>query len=432
MRLNPEWAEKAFSHDIDLISQQNKEAPFPMYNPDKMAFSTNQIHAARPEPVGPAPLATPIYQTSTYIFASTQQGAARFSGEEAGYIYTRLHNPNADEAAARIACLEGGEAGILTGSGMGAITATLWTLLKAGDHIVSDCTLYGCTHALFTEGLPRFGVQVSRVDFSDPEALRAAIRPETKVVYFETATNPDLKVVDIEAVCRIAHETKPDVLVMVDNTFASPYLVQPLKLGADIVVHSATKYINGHGDVIAGAIITTQALIDQIIPCGLKYMTGCAIGPQDSFLITRGLKTLDIRMDRHCANAMKVAKFLEGHPAVKRVYYPGLQSHPQHEIAKRIYQHGGFGGVVSFELKCDRERTAEFVNSLKLCTLAVSLGDAITLIEHPASMTHNTYTVEALAEIGISESLLRLSVGLEDADDLIADLKAELDRIEVK
>lgn len=402
-----------------------------MYDPEKMGFSTNQIHAARPEPDGVAPLATPIYQTSTYIFESTQQGAARFAGEEGGYIYTRLHNPNADEAAARIACLEGGEAGMLTASGMGAITATLWTILKSGDHIVSDSTLYGCTYALFTEGLARFGVEVTLVDFCDEAALRAAIRPETKVVYCETATNPDLKVVDIEMVARAAHEINTDIYVMVDNTFVSPYLVQPLRLGADIVVHSATKYLNGHGDVIAGAIITKKELIDQIIPCGLKYMTGCAIGPFDSFLITRGLKTLDIRMDRHCANAMKVARFLEGHPAVRRVCYPGLESHPQHELAKRMYHHGGFGGVVSFELNCDRERTAEFVNSLKLCTLAVSLGDAITLIEHPASMTHNTYTVEALAEIGISESLLRLSVGLEDADDLIADLKAELDRIEV-
>ena len=402
-----------------------------MYDPEKMGFSTNQIHAARPEPDGVAPLATPIYQTSTYIFANTQQGAARFAGEEEGYIYTRLHNPNADEAAARIACLEGGEAGMLTASGMGAITATLWTILKSGDHIVSDSTLYGCTYALFTEGLARFGVEVTLVDFGDEVALRAAIRPETKVVYCETATNPDLKVIDIEMVARATHEINPEIYVMVDNTFVSPYLVQPLRLGADIVVHSATKYLNGHGDVIAGAIITKKELIDRIIPCGLKYMTGCAIGPMDSFLITRGLKTLDIRMDRHCANALKVARFLEGHPAVRRVCYPGLESHPQHELAKRMYRHGGFGGVVSFELKCDRERTAEFVNSLKLCTLAVSLGDAITLIEHPASMTHNTYTVEALAEIGISESLLRLSVGLEDANDLIADLKAELDRIEV-
>lgn len=401
-----------------------------MYDSDKMGFSTNQIHAARPEKVGPGPLATPIYQTSTYIFDSTRQGAARFALEEPGYIYTRLHNPNADEAAARIACLEGGEAGMITASGMGAITATLWTILRSGDHIVSDRTLYGCTYALFTEGLPRFGVEVTFVDFSDVEAVRRAVRPETKVVYCETATNPDLKVVDIAAIAKAVHEAKPDVLFMVDNTFTTPYLVRPLKLGADIVVHSATKYLNGHGDVIAGAIITRQELIDRIIPCGLKYMTGCAAAPFDSFLITRGLKTLDIRMDRHCANAMKVAKFLEGHPAVRHVCYPGLEHHPQHALAARMYEHGGFGGVVSFELDCGRARTAQFVDNLQLCTLAVSLGDAFTLIEHPASMTHNTYTVEELAKIGIGESLLRLSVGLEDPDDIIADLKAGLDKIE--
>ena len=402
-----------------------------MYNPETMGFSTNQIHAARPEPVGPAPLATPIYQTSTYIFANTQQGAARFALEEPGYIYTRLHNPNSDEAAARIAMLEGAEAGMLTASGMGAITATLWTLLKTGDHIVSDKTLYGCTYALFSEGMPRFGVETTFVDFVDIEAIKAAIRPETKVVYFETATNPDLKVVDIKAIAEAVHAINPGIQVMVDNTFASPYLVQPLKLGADIVIHSVTKYLNGHGDVITGAICGSAKLIGDITVCGLKYMTGACAAPFEGFLITRGLKTLDIRMDRHSANSLKIARFLESHPAVTKVNYPGLESHPQHEIAKKEYQHGGFGGILSFELKCDRERTSEFVNNLKLCTLAVSLGDAITLIEHPASMTHSTYTIEELKEIGISESLLRLSVGLEDADDLIADLKAELDKIEV-
>ena len=403
-----------------------------MYNPDEMGFATSQIHAARPRPIGPAPLATPIYQTSTYVFESTQQGARRFSGEESGHIYTRLHNPNADEAGARIAYMEGGEAGMIMSCGMGAITATLWTILKAGDHIVSDATLYGCTYALFSEGMPRFGVNVTFVDFTDHEAVRAAIRPETKVVYCETATNPDLRVIDIEAIAKIAHEADASIRVMVDNTFTTPYLVKPLELGADIVVHSVTKYLNGHGDVIAGAIITDKALIDKITVVGLKYMTGACANPFDSFLITRGMKTLDIRMDRHCANALKIARALEKHPAVKRVCYPGLESHPQHELAKRMYKRDAFGGVVSFELKCDRERTAEFVNSLKLVTIAVSLGDAISLIEHPASMTHNTYTLAELAEIGISESMLRLSVGLEDPDDLIADLVGELDKIEVK
>ena len=403
-----------------------------MYDTENMGFSTNQIHAAKPDPVGPAPLQSPIYQTSTYIFESTQQGAARFALEEPGYIYTRLHNPNADEVAARIAALEGGEAGMLTGSGMGAILSVFWQYLKAGDHILSDCTLYGCTYAFLSSGVTNFGVETSFVDFTDLEAVRAAIRPNTRFVYCETATNPDLKIVDIAALAKVVKAANPETILMVDNTFASPYLVKPLQLGADIVVHSVTKYLNGHGDVIAGAIITTAERVKEITYCGLKYMTGACIAPFDSYLIGRGLKTLDIRMERHCANAMKVARFLEGHPAVRRVCYPGLESHPQHELAAREFRHGLFGGMVSFELKCGKERTSEMVNGLRLCTLAVSLGDAITLIEHPASMTHNTYTIEELREIGISESLLRLSVGLEDADDIIADLKRELDKIEVE
>lgn len=402
-----------------------------MYNPETMGFSTNQIHAGKPDPVGPAPLQSPIYQTSAYIFENTQQGAARFAQEEPGYIYTRLHNPNADEVAARIACLEGGEAAMLTGSGMGAILSVFWQYLKAGDHIVSDCTLYGCTFAFLTSGISRFGVEVTLVDFNDPEALREAIRPNTRFAYCETATNPDLKIIDLAAVAKIVKSVNPETLFMVDNTFTSPYLVQPIKHGADIVVQSATKYLNGHGDVIAGAIVTTAERIQDITYCGLKYMTGACIAPFDAYLIGRGLKTLDIRMDRHCANAMKVARFLESHPAVRRVCYPGLESHPQHELAAREFRHGGFGGMISFELKCGRERTSKLVNHLKLCTLAVSFGDAITLIEHPASMTHNTYTIEELAALGISESLLRLSVGLEDPDDIIADLKNELDKIEV-
>lgn len=403
-----------------------------MYDPEAMGFSTNQIHAAKPEPFGPAPLQSPIYQTSTFIFENTRQGAARFALEEPGYIYTRLNNPTSDEVAARIACLEGGEAGLLTASGMGAILSVFWQYLKAGDHILADWSLYGCTHAFLTQGVTNFGVEVTRVDFNDADAVRAAIRPNTRIAYCETATNPDLKIVDIAALCRTVKAANPDTLVVVDNTFTSPYLVQPIRLGADIVVHSVTKYLNGHGDVIAGAIVSTAERIRDITFFGLKFMTGACIGPFDAYLVGRGLKTLDIRMDRHCENAMKVARFLEGHPAVRRVYYPGLESHPQHELAGREFLHGGFGGMISLVLHCGRERTSEMVNSLKLCTLAVSLGDATTLIEHPASMTHNSYTIEELESIGIPESLLRLSVGLEDADDIIADLKRELDRIEVE
>ena len=403
-----------------------------MFDPKNAGFETKQIHGAHVDVRGINPVNMPVYQTATFVFDSTEQGAACFRGEDDSFFYSRLHNPTSEETAARIAMLEGGEAGLVLASGMGAITAVLWTVLKAGDHLVADSTLYGCTYALFTEGLPRFGVEVTFANLNNPDELKAALRPNTKVVYCETATNPDMKVLDIPEISACVHAYNPDIKLMVDNTFTSPYIVQPLKQGADIVIHSVTKYLNGHGDVIAGAIITTQQLIDEIRVCGLKYMTGACIGPQDAFLITRGLKTLNLRMEKHCANAMKVARFLESHPAVKVVRYPGLESHPTHEVAKKMYREGCCGGVVSFELHCGRERTAQMANNLKLCTLAVSLGDANTLIEHPASMTHSTYTIEALAEIGISESLMRMSVGLEDADDIIEDLKTELDKIEVK
>lgn len=402
-----------------------------MFDPKNAQFSTNQIHGAHFDVRGVNPVSMPIYQTATFVFDSTEHGAACFRGEDDAFFYSRLHNPTSEECGARIALLEGGEAGLVLASGMGAITSVLWTVLKSGDHLVADRTLYGCTYALFTEGLPRMGIEVTFAELNDPEQLKAALRPNTKVVYFETATNPDMKVLDIPEISRITHEYNSDIKVMVDNTFTSPYIVQPIKQGADIVIHSVTKYINGHGDVIAGAIVTKKALIDEIRLVGLKYMTGACIGPQDAFLITRGMKTMDIRMEKHCANAMKVARFLESHPAVKTVRYPGLKSHPTHAIAKKMYREGCYGGVVSFELHCGRARTAQMCNNLKLLTLAVSLGDANTLIEHPASMTHSTYTIEALAEIGISESLMRMSVGLENADDIIADLKTELDKIEL-
>lgn len=398
-----------------------------MYNPNEKGFSTNQIHAARPEPVGPAPLATPIYQTSTYIFADTQQGAARFAGEEEGYIYTRLHNPNGDEAAARIACLEGGEAGMLTGSGMGAITATLWTLLKSGDHILSDCTLYGCTYALFTEGLPRFGVETTLVDFCDPDAIRRAMRPETKVVYCETATNPDLKIIDIEMVSRIVHEINPEVMLMVDNTFTSPYLVQPLKLGADIVVHSATKYLGGHSDLVAGlVVVNSDALAERL--AFLQNATGGVLGPFDAFLLIRGIKTLALRMDRHVENAQRAAEWLKGNPAVKLVYYPGLPDDPGYEINRRQARNGG--AMISFELD-EKHDFRRFFTSLKLVTLAESLGGVESLVCHPATMTHAAIPRELRVKVGITDNLIRLSVGIESIDDILADLEQAIRESEV-
>ena len=389
-------------------------------------FATKQIHVGKIEIPGIAPLATPIFQTSTFEFDSTAEGAARFAGEEEGYIYTRLGNPNTAKIAAKLAALEHAEAGMAMGSGMGAVSSVMWTVLHAGDHLLADDTLYGCTFAFFTHGLTRYGVEVTLVNFEDIDAVKAAIRPNTKAFYFETPTNPSLKLIDIEAIASLAHSACPDAKVIVDNTFSTPYIQTPIDLGADIVIHSATKYLNGHGDVIAGMAVGTKEFINECNMFGLKDMTGAVLGPFEAFLIDRGMKTLDIRVQKHCDNAMKVARFLESHPMVERVLYPGLESHPRHELAKK-QMHNGFGGIITFELKCSREKSAEFVNSLKLCTIAVSLGDAETLIEHPATMTHSTYTPEELAQAGIGESMLRLSVGLEDAEDIIEDLRAGLD-----
>ena len=391
-------------------------------------FATKQIHVGKIEIPGIAPLATPIFQTSTFEFDSAAEGAARFAGEEEGYIYTRLGNPNTAKIAAKLAALEHAEAGMAMGSGMGAVSSVMWTVLHAGDHLLADDTLYGCTFAFFTHGLTRYGVEVTLVNFEDIDAVKAAIRPNTKAFYFETPTNPSLKLIDIEAIASLAHSACPDAKVIVDNTFSTPYIQTPIDLGADIVIHSATKYLNGHGDVIAGMAVGTKEFINECNMFGLKDMTGAVLGPFEAFLIDRGMKTLDIRVQKHCDNAMKVARFLESHPMVERVLYPGLESHPRHELAKK-QMHNGFGGIITFELKCSREKSAEFVNSLKLCTIAVSLGDAETLIEHPATMTHSTYTPEELAQAGIGESMLRLSVGLEDAEDIIEDLRAGLDGI---
>ena len=391
-------------------------------------FATKQIHVGKIEIPGIAPLATPIFQTSTFEFDSTAEGAARFAGEEEGYIYTRLGNPNTAKIAAKLAALEHAEAGMAMGSGMGAVSSVMWTVLHAGDHLLADDTLYGCTFAFFTHGLTRYGVEVTLVNFEDIDAVKAAIRPNTKAFYFETPTNPSLKLIDIEAIASLAHSACPDAKVIVDNTFSTPYIQTPIDLGADIVIHSATKYLNGHGDVLAGMAVGTKEFINECNMFGLKDMTGAVLGPFEAFLIDRGMKTLDIRVQKHCDNAMKVARFLESHPMVERVLYPGLESHPRHELAKK-QMHNGFGGIITFELKCSREKSAEFVNSLKLCTIAVSLGDAETLIEHPATMTHSTYTPEELAQAGIGESMLRLSVGLEDAEDIIEDLRAGLDGI---
>ena len=391
----------------------------------KLGLGTTAIHAGTLKNLY-GTLAMPIYQTSTFIFDSAEQGGRRFALEEAGYIYTRLGNPTTTVLENKIAALEEGEAGIAMSSGMGAISSTLWTVLKAGDHVVTDKTLYGCTFALMNHGLTKFGVEVTFVDTSNLDEVKQAMKENTRVVYLETPANPNLKIVDLEGVCKVAH-TNPNTLVIVDNTFATPYMQKPLKLGVDVVVHSATKYLNGHGDVIAGLVVTNKELADQIRFVGLKDMTGAVLGPQEAYYIIRGLKTFEIRMERHCKNARTIADFLNKHPKVEKVYYPGLESHPGYEIAKK--QMKDFGAMISFELKGGFEAGKTLLNNLKLCSLAVSLGDTETLIQHPASMTHSPYTKEEREAAGITDGLVRLSVGLENVEDIIADLEQGLEKI---
>lgn len=388
-------------------------------------FNTKAIHAGqKPCPVTGAHV-TPIYQTSTFVFKDVEQGARRFAGQEPGYIYTRLGNPTITELEEKIAALEGGEAALATASGMAAISTALVSLLKQGDHVVTGDTLYGCTHGFINELLPRYGVEVTAVDTSDLNNIEKAMKPNTKVVYVETPANPTMKMVDLKGAADVAH--RHGALLIVDNTFMSPYLQRPIEHGADVVVHSATKYIGGHGDVIAGLIISSKELIDIMRIPYLKDFGG-VLSPFDAWLLLRGLKTLGIRMERHCINAQKVAEYLEKHPLIEKVYYPGLPSHPQHELAKK--QMDGFGGMMSFELKGGLEAGKILMNSVKMISLAVSLGCVDSLIQHPASMTHSPVPREERLKAGITDGQVRLSVGIEDVEDIINDLDQALKEVE--
>ncbi|MDV9032924.1 methionine gamma-lyase [Pseudomonas sp. RAC1] len=385
---------------------------------DKPGFSTRAIHQGYdPQSHGGA-LVPPVYQTATYAFASVEYGAACFAGEQAGHVYSRISNPTLALLEQRMASLEGAEAGLALASGMGAITSTLWTLLRPGDELIVGETLYGCTFAFLHHGLGEFGVKIRHVDLNDLAALEAAITPQTRMIYFETPANPNMHLVDIPAVVGVAR--RHELLVTVDNTYCTPYLQRPLELGADLVVHSATKYLSGHGDLTAGLVLGRQALIERIRLQGLKDMTGAVLSAQDAALLMRGLKTLALRMERHCSNALRVAQFLERQAQVEVIRYPGLSSFPQFGLAQRQMRLPG--GMIAFELKGGQQAGRRFMNALQVFSRAVSLGDAESLAQHPASMTHSSYTAQERAEHGISEGLVRLSVGLEDIEDLLADL----------
>lgn len=381
-------------------------------------FSTRAIHHGHDAADHQGALNAPVYMTSTFTFETAEAGGAMFAGEQAGHFYSRISNPTLDQLEQRIANLEGAEAGLATASGMGAITSVFWTFIKAGDEVIIDKTLYGCTFAFLSHGLTRFNVKVTAIDLTDPQNLTDAMTDKTRIVYFETPANPNNRLVDIAAISEIAHANGTKVVV--DNTYATPVLTRPLEFGADIVVHSATKYLGGHGDLVAGLVVGSQEDMQQVRLVGLKDMTGSVMAPLTAMLVLRGLKTLELRVERHCQSAMEIAQILEGHPAVARVHYPGLDSFAQADLARR--QMSNFGGMIPFEVVGGKQGGIAMMNRLNLIQRAVSLGDAESLIQHPASMTHSTYTPEERAAHGISEGLVRLSVGLETEGDLIDDL----------
>jgi methionine-gamma-lyase len=390
----------------------------------RCGFSTRAIHHGHDPLEHHGALVPPLYLSATYAFPTTDYGMRIFTGEQEGYTYTRIANPTLALLEARLATLESGSAAVVFGSGMGAITSTLWTLLAPGDEVLVDTTLYGCTFAFLHHGIGRYGVTVRHVDMTRADNVAAALSPRTRLVYFESPANPNMRLVDIAAVSAAARAA--GVPVAVDNTYCTPYLQRPLELGADIALHSATKYLGGHGDLMAGAAVFRDAELAQRVRLqGLKDMTGAVLSPQDAFLVLRGLKTLALRMQRHCDNAQGIAGQLAAHPAVEAVHYPGLPGFPQHALAHRQMERAG--GQTALEFERHHAAGKRFMDALSLVTRAVSLGDAETLAQHPASMTHSTYTAEERRAHGISEGLVRLSAGLEDIEDLHADIARALD-----
>jgi cystathionine beta-lyase/cystathionine gamma-synthase len=386
-------------------------------------FSTKAVHAGDERGSSTGAVVEPIYETSVFAFSSTKH-LLNVMGEKAeGYVYTRYGNPTIRSVENKMAELEQCEDAAVFSSGMAAIATTFFTLLSSGDHVVSTRDLYGGTLEFFNKVLPKFGVETTLVDATDLDEIRSATRSNTKVIYAETPTNPTLKVADLSAVVKIGKEK--GATVVVDSTFASPYNTRPTELGVDVVVHSATKYLCGHNDVTAGIVCGSIRFVQELKKT--RKSLGGILDPLAAWLVLRGLKTLGLRMERHNSNGIKVATYLEGHPKVKRVHYPGLESHPQHAIAKR--QMTGFGGVVSFEIDRDFETTVKFVENLKLCSLASSLGGTETLVTQPVTASHYSVSVEDRKKAGITDQLIRLALGIEDPEDIIADLEQAFKKI---
>ena len=387
-------------------------------------FETAVIHSGYEAKNMSGSLATPLFQTSTFEFESAEQGERRFSGEEDGYIYSRIGNPTVRVLEKRIAELENGESGLAFSSGMGAISAILIALTKSNDHILCSSGLYGCTFGLLSMLREKFQVKFDFSLMDSKEEIRSRLKPETTCIYVETPINPTMKIIDLQMVAEVAKER--NIPVVVDNTFSSPYLQRPLDLGCDIVVHSATKYLNGHGDVIAGLAVGQKDFLDKVAKSTQKDIGG-VIGPFEAWLLLRGMKTLPLRMDRHSDNAEKIVKNLKKHTKIKSVYYPFDKENEDYDIAKKQMKRGG--GVIAFEIDGTKETAQQFLNELNFLKVAVSLGDAETLIEHPATMTHAVIPEEERKAMGIRDKLIRLSVGLEAWEDIWEDLNQALNKL---
>ncbi|MFV8829303.1 methionine gamma-lyase [Alkalihalobacterium sp. APHAB7] len=387
-------------------------------------LETEVIHKGYDSQSFQGSLTPPLFQSSTFTMKSAEQGERRFAGEEEGYVYSRLGNPTVTVLEERIAELEGGEAGLAFSSGMAAVSATLFGLVRSGDHILVSEGVYGCTYGLLELLKDRFNVDYDLIEMDEEEQIRSYIRPETKVIYIETPINPTMKLVDLELVCKVGKEF--EARVVVDNTFATPYLQRPITFGADVVVHSATKYISGHGDVVAGLMVGSQEFVNEVRMTTQKDIGGI-ISPFDAWLLIRGLKTLPVRMDRHCTNALKLADKMKAHPKIKDIIFPGDDHFPQAKIVKSQMKQAG--GMISFLIDGGKETAQRFMNELQLIKIAVSLGDAETLIQHPATMTHSVVPEEKREKMGIGHDLIRLSVGLEAWEDIWADIEQALEKI---
>lgn len=391
-----------------------------------MKKSTKAIHVGSPRNSQFGEVSIPIYQTSTFSFPNAEEGAARFAGTAGGYIYTRMGNPTINALEENIAALEGGFKGMATATGMAAITTVFLSLLEKGSHIVSTDCVYGPTRVVLEGVFAKFGVESTFVDTADLRQVRSALRPKTRMVYLETPANPTMKLSDIEGAATIAHEHQ--AVLVVDNTFASPFLQRPFEFGADVVIHSLTKYLNGHSDVVGGMIVTRdEPLYTKIKPVLNQF--GGTMDPHQAWLVLRGVRTLPLRVERAQENAFKLAHFLKNHPMVTWVLYPGLPEHPQHELAKK--QMDGFGAMIAIGVKGGLEGGRVMMNNVKLFTLAVSLGGVESLIEHPASMTHASMPKSGREQAGILDELVRISPGCEDVEDLRDDLDQALNAIKL-